>query len=154
MSCAKNKVTVENVSLVLLNGPSVLCVLIVTLNCVWGTPMLMLFCYEAHQCWCHLWPLLIVIWLLFMDTEFSRTKTKPKESSNKFPTCLSILGKIPCLIIVLKNWVISADFVAVPLWLRPSWVWSLPVSEECVQWFSEVHPAEDFWSYHCNAMEC
>ena len=42
-------------------------------------------------------------------------KIRPNVSSNKFPTCPSILSKIPCSITVMKNWVISANFVAAPL---------------------------------------
>ena len=71
-----------------------------------------------------LWPLLITVLLLFIDTEILSTKTRPNVSSNKFLTRPSILSKIPCLITVTKNWVISANFVAIPFWLRPSWVQS------------------------------
>ena len=47
-------------------GPSALCALTVAPN----VPQLPATVHEAHQCWCWLSPLLIVIWLLFMDTEF------------------------------------------------------------------------------------
>ena len=61
---------VENVSLVSSVGPSVLFALIVALD----APPLPATVYEKHQYWCHVWPTLIVIWLLFIDTEFLRTK--------------------------------------------------------------------------------
>ena len=72
---------VENVSPVSSFGPSALFALIVALD----APQLPATVCEKHQCWCRVWPTLIVIWLLFIDTEFSRTKNKTKVVQQPIP---------------------------------------------------------------------
>ena len=82
-------------------------------HCSWDAPILMLCVAITH------WYLATV----YGHWNFKDEK-RPKECSNKFPTCPSILSKIPCLIMVTKNWVIGANFFLSPFnW--DLWVWSL-----------------------------
>ena len=66
--------SVENVSLVLSNGPIAPCALTVALN----APQLHAAVCGMHQHGCHLWPSLIDNWPLLVDTEFLWTKNKTK----------------------------------------------------------------------------
>ena len=72
---------VENVNLVAWVGPSVLSAVIVALDAPLFLPLFMR-CTNVDVI---LWPLLIVVWLMFIDTEFLRTKNKTKCVQQQIP---------------------------------------------------------------------
>ena len=71
----------ENVSPVLLVGPSALSALIEALD----APLCLPLFVRSTNIDVILWPLLIVLWPLFMDTEFLRTNNKTERVQQQIP---------------------------------------------------------------------